>query len=312
MDTKQEVTMKATLLALSLVACGQPGASEDTELQMPGTKVDKTSAQVVLNSPELSISGLTQIGVQPQKADSIQTPDLSCAVASWMGDDGPETYRVQIFEDEDGPRARVRRAMTHDPSVIIKEGHHPAVEIHEEDGSLDIEWPGVGIYLWQANEGERIWTGYLYGLEDHTFVGDGPPPPCGGTQITCWEPGAASSFHYDPGYGTCVNAQGEEGLAYRDMIFVRETKNGECANLSWASPTDYLDAKVKLSGLNLRGADLTSLFLGQAHIQDARLEGAKLADIDLGEGSISGSIDWMTELPEGDCDRDNNEAFCAL
>ena len=63
----------------------------------------------------------------------------------------------------------------------------------------------------------------------------------------------------------------------------------------------HLDAKVKLSGLNLRGADLTSLFLGQAHIQDARLEGAKLADIDLDEGSISGSIDWMTELPEGDC-----------
>ena len=229
-----------------------------------------------------------------------------------MGDDGPETYRVDIFSGDNGKRARVRRAMTHAPSVVIKEGHHPSVEVFEEDDGLDIAWPGVGIHLWQANEGERIWGGYLYGLEDHTFVGDGPPPPCGGAQITCWDPQTEIAFHYDPGYGTCVNEQGEEGLANRDMIFVRETKNGECASLQWASSTDGMGARVKLSGLNLRGADLSSFFLEQAHIVDAQLEGAKLGDIALQDGSISGTIDWMTELPEEACDRDNSEAFCAL
>ena len=73
-----------------------------------------------------------------------------------------------------------------------------------------------------------------------------------------------------------------------------------------------MGARVKLSGLNLRGADLSSFFLEQAHIVDAQLEGAKLGDIALQDGSISGTIDWMTELPEEACDRDNSEAFCAL
>ena len=57
--------------------------------------------------------------------------------------------------------------------------------------------------------------------------------------------------------------------------------------------------KVKLTGLNLRGADLSSFFLENAHIVDARLEGAMLTDIALQDGTISGTIDWMTELPEG-------------
>ena len=304
--------MKATLLALTLVACGQPGTSDTDQLALPEFSHDIDSPPALPSDAHLSTAGLASLTMQPNKRAAVETPTLSCAVASWMGDNGPETYRVQVFEGEDGHRARVRRAMTHDPSVIIKEGHHPQVEVFEEGTTMDIEWAGVGIYLWQANEDERIWTGHLYGLEDHTFVGEGPPPPCGGAQITCWDPQADTAFHYDPGYGTCVNDQGEEGLTHRDMIFVRETKNGECANLNWASPTDYLDAKVKISGLNLRGADLTSLSLGEAHILDARLEGAKLADIQLNEGSISGSIDWMTELPEDDCDQDNNEAFCAI
>ena len=281
--------MKANLLALSLVACGQPGASDDTELQMPGIAVDQTSASVVVDSSKPSISGLTQINVQPKKDAFEKVPELSCAASMWMGDDGLETYRIKIFGDEDQRQAQVRHAMALDPSVIISEQHH-TVEFHEGDGLLSIGWSDVNLDLWQANEGERIWTGYLFGLWEPLFVDDGPPPPCGGMQVSCWEPGATPAFHYDPGYGTCVNDQGEEGLAYRDMIFVRETKNGECANLNWASPTDHWDAKVKLSGLNLRGADLTSMFLGQTHILDARLEGANLADIDLGEGSISGSI----------------------
>lgn len=312
MDTKQEVTMKATLLALSLVACGQTDTSDGAPPDWSDAHAQQTAMQTAMTAPDLTTSGLPATGIPRHAQRNLEAPELQCAVGSWMGDDGPETYRVDIFAEANGRRARVRHAMTHDPAVIIKEGHHPSVEVIEEESGLLIEWPGVGIHLWQANEGERIWGGFLYGLEDHTFVGEGPPPPCGGAQITCWEPQAETAFHYDPGYGTCVNAQGEEGLANRDMIFVRETKNGECADLRWGSATDTMGAEVKLTGLNLRGADLSTFFLENAHIVDARLEGTMLADIVLQNGSISGSIDWMTELPEEDCDQDNSEAFCAL
>ncbi len=304
--------MKSTLFALSLIACGQPGNSDDAEMTFQDDPELSQTLAVAQINPTDTQAGSVQLNGQEVEQDPPEEPVLTCGVGSWMGELGPETYRIHIFETQDGHRAQIQRALTHDPSMVFEENNQSEVEVAETDGSLDIYWPEVGMYLWQQNEGERIWEGYSYGFEQRVFLGDLAPPPCGGTQITCWDPQTPTAFHYDPGYGTCVNDKGEEGRAWRDMIFVRETKNGECADLRWASPTDYMDAKVKLQDWNLRGADLSEAYLGNAHIMDARLEGAQLEGIHLDGGSIGGSIDWMTVLPEDICEDDSSEAFCAL
>ena len=100
--------------------------------------------------------------------------------------------------------------------------------------------------------------------------------------------------------------------------FIRETKNGQCADLSWATLNEYVPYDADLANWDLRGARLTEAELSPDHDTDpafvmmsnARLEGADLSSLRVPFGAIEGSIDEHTALPNMACTVTKDRVDC--
>ena len=96
--------------------------------------------------------------------------------------------------------------------------------------------------------------------------------PAAAPLITCWEHRPRRRLHKSRvrNLREC-SGRGRSRESRHDLC--PRDQERRCADLRWGSATDTMGAEVKLTGLNLRGADLSTFFLENAHIVDARLEG---------------------------------------
>jgi hypothetical protein len=237
-----------------------------------------------------------------------------------------QVSRVTFYADDTGHSAQVETGYSHRPEVVTSQMFHDSVDLSMDATSLWVEWGDVSLMGWR-NEGQGgVFSGGAWGNLSEPVPTEGvePPPPCGfEIYMSCWEPNQQQSgFQYDSGTGKCINADQEEGLNYKPVEYIRETKDGECADLRWNSLDEMVPFEITLSDWNLAGAKLTDAWLSSpvdsdgnaAHVslKDAALEGADLSGMNVLEGSIFGSIDGYTQLPDMDCIADEDVVDCEI
>jgi len=334
--------MKSASLFLSLMACGQ--APQDTmsapELVLEDS-TDSLSLSVVsihpTTAPDSLVATSTTLGpidVHPETTNKPEhqdepenAPVLVCASsAAWSGispsfdteEVDPELMysisRISVFESEDGHTAVIETGSAHNPDTIFGTITHENVYFEMGDDYLDLTWEDSYIMGWRTPEYGPIFNGGGWGDIAAPIVStDEPPPPCGfEVYVSCWEPdNAQSPFQYDPKQGECVNKNQQVGLNYKPVEYIRETGDGECAELSWSMLSEGITFDIELNDWDLRGAKLEYASLGtltadesQApthSLVNAQLEGADLSLLDTFNATITGSIDAHTQLPDIDC-----------
>jgi len=335
--------MKSASLFLSLIACGQ--TPQDNTSQ-PGPILGSDDAALTLPIVSLQLDTHSQATVEPSQVnvdplstgESIEEPRsnrnepeplegdpiLVCASAVGMGmvfnpeDVDPEILysvsRISIFETDDTHAVTIETGSAHDPSRVFGKAVHSDVHFNMDEYSLDISWDGSSIMGWRSPEYGSVISGGGWGdIATPIFDTGEPPPPCGfEIYLSCWEPNKTESpFQYDKKSGQCLNADGQEGLNYKPIEYIRETGDGECAELSWSYPSEFIPFDIELRDWDLRGAKLDSARLGIESASDdqaphhtlvnARLDGADLSTLDAVNASILGTIDAHTQLPNMDC-----------
>ena len=262
--------------------------------------------------------------------------ELFCSTAAFAQEDGlARTLRYHVESWEDGrARMTVEDGFAH-PELAASLGHESVQTVYSDtqidwrDGSVDIRWyddDGTSEYMWLGGWGEGyegIWDGFmsvmLWDFEDieDPLTGEAPADDieiarCGGAWIQCWEPDHSVPFQYDPDSGLCTNEAGESGLNPFYLPMVRDTQNGECADLRWQDLSEGEVMGAQLEGWDLRGASLESAVLTSTDLVDARLEGADLETLDLEDAQVEGTVDDFTLLPEQGCDIDGDDLSCEL
>ncbi len=128
-------------------------------------------------------------------------------------------------------------------------------------------------------------------------------------ELSCYRPGFAREFSYDPASGTCKNAAGQHGMNDVSLAVVRETHDGECTVLDGALNDQDLGYPA-LDGWHLAGADLTHASLHFANLGGADLRGAKLATFSYGYAIVTGTVDAHTALPVQGCKKTKTSLSC--
>jgi len=167
------------------------------------------------------------------------------------------------------------------------------------DDTLDFEADGVGFTLARLADV----AGFVVG----GTIDVGAFEPVG---LWCWNPGLRSGFAYDADDGVCRDADGNEGTEPRPVQIVRETGDGQCADLRGVALDEFEYAYQAWSGFDLRGADLSGASLHFADIADSALEGANMDGLDYGYSQIRGTIDAHTTIPAEGCEVEYASIAC--
>ena len=221
-----------------------------------------------------------------------------------------EVHRMVIAKTGDRYVATVRTGHPHRSTHTDRTTRHELTVAEMDDANLYLEWHGVSIYGWKSEQ-DVAFTGGAWGDLGRPTINGTPVPPCGfEEELSCWDPrNPTPRFQYDAASGTCIDEQGIEGFNMVTVPFIRETKNGQCADLSWATLNEYVPFDADLENWDLRGARLTDAELGPEHDTDptfvmmsnARLEGADLSSLRVPFGAVEGSIDDHTTIPDIPC-----------
>lgn len=176
-------------------------------------------------------------------------------------------------------------------------------EVHRAaDGALVAETVLGGLRVELAREGAVV-RGKL--VDDQCYVHTE-------VDLTCWNdlalfgspwaglPGLLDA-RLDWATGACRDSEGMPALNDTPIEVVRETGNGECADLRGAALDGDDLAGADLAGWNLAGAQLDGARLSFGALRYASLQGADLSTLDLGDGTVDGSIDEHTLLPREGC-----------
>ena len=343
--------MKSILISLSLIACAQQSTLEAPPLPEQQSLEDVQTMSVVPASIGLAGVALSvpsgQVGASVEEPLVRSTPVLHCASSAWSFGSGLspaegvdvesvfQVSRITIFADEGAHSsfaparysARVETGYSHRPEVVTSEVFHDDVDLWMDESSLWLEWGDVSLSAWREMDRGGVFTGGAWGNLSAPPAVEGvePPPPCGfEIYMSCWEPNQQqpAGFQYDSETGKCVNANQEEGLNYKPVEYIRETKDGECADLSWSSLDELVPFDITLSSWNLAGAKLTDAWLSSTldadgnaadvYLKGAALEGTDLSRLNVPKGSIFGSIDSYTQLPDMDCIVDEDLVDCEI
>ena len=335
--------MKPIALTLALIGC-HPLADSGSATEGAGTTPRSNAAAMDSGSRFSSAPALELASAEPPHGGlvsngmqhTMEVPLLHCtssaynAFTMWSdesssSDDSTmfDVHRMVIAQQGDRIVASVETGHPHDPTQVTRSNQHLLSRSEVTDTDLYFEWHGVWIYGWKS-ESEAVFNGGALGELDRPTLGTEatPAPPCGfEVELTCWDPNNASpEFTYNTDTGTCTNMHGEEGFNYRSVSFIRDTKDGECTDLSWAVLNEYVGFDSDLSGWNLRGARLDNAALSHTApgdddavfvmLSDAALEGADLTTLEVGTGIIEGSIDQHTKLPNIACTVSDGRADC--
>ncbi len=126
--------------------------------------------------------------------------------------------------------------------------------------------------------------------------------------VTCWEPDIEAEFSYNELNGVCLNAEKETGFNPWTVEMIRETTDGQCAQLDLVSLNEG-DFEYPELSWDLRGSDLRYAQLEAASFHNAQFEGARLDELYYWDSEITGSIDEFTILPNG-CEETGSELYC--
>jgi hypothetical protein len=349
--------MKTISLALTLIGCAQTADDSDSGSNL-STPVEPTpvleafsqTSSSTLSPPTAVLnSSIATAGTTEPEAEHTVLHCTSSAwnMNSWLGDltppdstvdsttDGSDTtdserspspydvHRMVITKKGDQHFATVQTGHPHDPTDVLSTVRHTLTAFNSTSSSLDLRWRGVSIYGWKY-EDQPAFSAYGYGdFAQPTLDHDATPaPPCGfDVEVTCWDPkNTEPVYRYDKATGLCVDENNAEGLNETSIPYIRETKDGECARLDWATLNEFVSFDTELSGWNLRGASLEesalSVVLGDAQsapfvvLSNAQLEGANLSTLQVPAGVIEGTIDEHTRLPNIDCTVNGNRVDC--
>ena len=339
--------MKSASLFLSLIACGQAPHDTTSEPAPILTNADDTVSpsivaiqlEAVPTNTLAPSPGLAPVEFIPPGQDEPATPDrpegtpvLMCASSStWNGlspDLDPEAIdpealysvtRISIFEGDEGHTAVVETGSAQNPETILGTEVYEDVYFEMSEEYLDLTWEDSYITAWRTPSYGPVFNGGGWGDIATPIISTGePPPPCGfEIYLSCWEPGNTQSpFQYDSKQGECVNKDRTVGLNYKPIEYIRETGDGECAELSWIGLSEGLPFDVELNDWNLRGAKLEYASLGAWTADDAqapshsllnaKLDGADLTHLDTFNAVITGTTDAHTQLPDMDCITDDD------
>ena len=330
--------MKSASLFLSLIACGQNPQDDlvkPAPLWATPDAAGQTTAQTPPASPiNVNASTSTPQVEAPRPGGEVtdlpsDEPILVCATSPGSSmvfnpeDIDPEILysvsRIAIFDTGDSHTVTIETGSAHNPDEVFGTATHTDVNFHLDEHSLDVNWSGASIIGWRSAEYGPIIIGGGWGQLAAPLTDTGePPPPCGfEVYLSCWEPSNTQSpFQYDKKSGQCTNADGQQGLNYKSVEYIRETGDGECADLRWSSLSEYVPFDVELQDWDLRGANLEGARLGLVgaaegqsphhSLEGARLEGADLSSLEAINASIVGTIDAHTKLPEMDCITEGN------
>jgi hypothetical protein len=137
------------------------------------------------------------------------------------------------------------------------------------------------------------------------------------TPLTCWSDlelfgspwsglGGALTAHFNWGTGKCTGPNGLEAHNALPVEVVRETKQGECAELTGVSLNSGDLTNPDLTGWYLSGARLDGAQLYFANLNEATLNGAQLGKLEFGYATVQGAIDANTVLPSSGCQTKSN------
>lgn len=126
--------------------------------------------------------------------------------------------------------------------------------------------------------------------------------------FSCWSTPIELDYHYDPASGQCIDDLGETGHNSWTLAFIRDTQNGECADLGHAQINEE-DYSYPNFQWNLKGANLSNIDMVFSNFVDSSFEGANLQGMNIGYTTIKGSMDAYTLLPEEACERLSDTTF---
>jgi hypothetical protein len=134
-------------------------------------------------------------------------------------------------------------------------------------------------------------------------------------EVTCWDQrevvgsgwghNATSPFpaKFDGQTGRCLDDDGNDALNDIPIEFIRETGNGECADLRGVRLNGDDFGYPELRHWRLQGARLDGADLSFANLDGVVLWGAQMGDMNLGYATIHGYHNEFTQLPaEANCD----------
>ncbi len=240
----------------------------------------------------------------PAPIDAIDTlgvalPSSLTCVSDPLGDT-TDVLRVQIAATADGGSVTLQRGpqfWSHG-GVWTEPRATDVRDVQVTDGRI-VQADGMGLDIALTLDGDVL-RGTLVDDQCYQRVE---------TSLTCWNdlelfgspwagvPGALDAT-FDWSTGTCVDGDGNPALNDVPIEVVRETGQGACADLRGEALNGADYSGPDLSGWNLVGARLDGARLFFAQLDYASLNGAKLADLEFGYATITGSIDANTELPD--------------
>jgi hypothetical protein len=301
---------------LLLVGCGAEGDADvgPPAGPQPDAAVYTEAAPVDIPTPD--VGAVLPVSKQPNSLRCVSEADP---------EKNHEVIRVVVGTEHEGTRnmALHRGPMFHmhemgNRSEVDEEVATLVVQsLFDGGGSIQIQpEPTVGI-AWNQTEGAHF--SLNVSRVGRFFFGALRQADAGVVtlrDLTCWDPVEIfGSGWADPGSlearfdwatGNCLNDEGEKALNDLPIEFVRETGHGACADLRGVSLNGDDFGYPTLSWWNLQGALLDGATLYFADLNGAALHGAKAAGLSFGYARLDGSIDDFTELPEGQCEIEEN------
>jgi hypothetical protein len=286
--------MLAVLVALmGALACGRVGPGLHV---VAGAHTPKTPATVATKDGALPDVITCVSGALPadEASSTVGSEVLRVNLGRGDGEFSAVIEKGQMFATHQGVDALPPAATPDERIVHLVPGAKDEVHFIEHDKgpaglTIDVKRDGV------------VWTGTLVDdqCDQHTELA-----------LTCWsdeelfgspwggKPGILPA-HFDWTSETCLDANGRLALNKLPIEVVRETGNGECADLSGASLNDADTSMPNLDGWILTGAKLDAARLFLANLRGASLQGADLSNLQFGYASITGTVDDATKLPGG-------------
>jgi hypothetical protein len=279
---------------------------------------DTTSTGLSPKSPDIGhkLSDLFS-GVGEGEPEEELTPSsstLHCSTAAYHYDfDGvPESVRVQLYRDADEVGFDYQDQSVHPDDSLGPVGLGPIIVADPasssgialgawSDTTLSLtlplftkEAPSSSTNFWMELVRDEATPGTVYRGVGYVAVGFG-------VEMTCWDPEIEPEFLYEPETGRCSSDDGVIGMNPWPIHMVRETGDGECADLSHTmlNEDDYGYPSLEL--WNLRGANLDGATLHFANLLGADLEGTDMSELEYGYAVISGSTDDYTQQPRIGC-----------